>query len=227
MLSSRNAAGGRYQCRLRETDWVDSQERTALVLCLDGEHQRLLQEQLGHVLDTCFCPLQVLSSLERDPSCVVLVDRCAASYMCCYQPLARLQRSIRRAVHGLARDSTILSGCHKRSWGRSPANVTERIREACDHLQKSSRRVTLGSLAGTLGVSPRHLNRLCQASGVPSPMRAFQRERLRHAMLVIRARSRSIEEIAEDCGYSDRSSFCRAFRRTFGYSPGKMKLGEF
>jgi AraC-like DNA-binding protein len=54
-------------------------------------------------------------------------------------------------------------------------------------------------------------------------MRTFRRQRLLEAFEQIQGSSRSIEAIAEDLQYHDRSSFARAFRRSFGVYPGTLR----
>lgn len=221
-ISSRDAPGGNYQCRLGDTEQVDARERTPLLLCLDSAHRRLLQEQLGGFLLTCSCPLLVWRAVEDDPGRTLLVDRCPARFPRCCRPLILLQRRIRRAAHQPGGGSEPLEA-REFSWGRDQAPLTDRLREICHRLRGSSQTVTLGSLAVAFGVSPRQLNRHFHAAGAASPMRAFRREWLREAIELIRTASCPVEAIADDLGYSDRSSFSRAFRRAFGFYPAHLR----
>jgi transcriptional regulator GlxA family with amidase domain len=54
-------------------------------------------------------------------------------------------------------------------------------------------------------------------------MRAFRWERLLEASEQLQTSSRSMEAIAEDLDFYDRSSFSRAFRRAFGFYPGTLR----
>lgn len=222
MISSGDAPGGQSQCRLQDTEQLDDRVSIPLLLCFDSAHRGRLQEQLGGVLLTCSCPFQVLHALEGDPGRMVLVDRCPAGYPCCFRPLIRLQNGIRHAAHQSGGSPELLE-TQRPSWNRDPAYPTDRLREICDHLRGSSRTVTLGSLAAAFGVSSRQLNRLFHAVGEVSPMRVLRREWLREAIELIRTTSRSIESIAEDLGYYDRATFARAFRRAFGFYPGRLR----
>ena len=55
--------------------------------------------------------------------------------------------------------------------------------------------------------------------------RYIQRERLLEARAVLsdRATTQSISTIAEDLCFADASSFSRAFKREFGYSPREVR----
>jgi len=83
--------------------------------------------------------------------------------------------------------------------------------------------VRLADLAAYFGVGPRRLNRLFHRMGWASPIRELRRQRLLAVFDQIRTSSRSIEAIAEDAHYSDRSSFARAFQRAFGFYPNHLR----
>jgi len=56
-------------------------------------------------------------------------------------------------------------------------------------------------------------------------MQAVRRQRLLEAFERIQGSAISIEAIADDLHYHDRSSFSRAFRRVFGVYPGAVRRG--
>lgn len=50
----------------------------------------------------------------------------------------------------------------------------------------------------------------------------YQEERLKRAHLLIQRREMPLAEIAELCGFSNYPSFCRAFRKHFGFAPSHL-----
>ena len=92
-------------------------------------------------------------------------------------------------------------------------------------VRRHLRTPTLGpkNLSRLVGMSRSHLYRLFEDMG--GIARYIQRERLReaHAVLTDPATTRSISAIAEDLCFADPSSFNRAFKREFGYSPGEVR----
>ena len=56
-----------------------------------------------------------------------------------------------------------------------------------------------------------------------SPMAALRDLRLRHAATQIGTGHLSVDQAAHDAGYSDRSSFARAFRKLHGCQPSEYK----
>ncbi|MFD6699483.1 MULTISPECIES: helix-turn-helix domain-containing protein [unclassified Microbacterium] len=84
--------------------------------------------------------------------------------------------------------------------------------------------VDLAAMASALGTSSRTLHREFQAIGT-TPMAALRDARLTAAAqrLASRAPLASLDELARDCGYSDRTSLTRAFRRRYGRSPAEYR----
>lgn len=98
----------------------------------------------------------------------------------------------------------------------------ERVRQA---VRRHLRTPTLEpkSLARLVGMSRSSLYRLFEDTG--GIARYIQRERLLEARAVLSnlATTQSISAIAEDLCFADASSFSRAFKREFGYSPGEAR----
>lgn len=58
-----------------------------------------------------------------------------------------------------------------------------------------------------------------------SPMRVLRELRLRQAMQQLRAGDGAVELIARDAGYASRSSFIKAFRKSYGLDPSEVRRG--
>ena len=98
----------------------------------------------------------------------------------------------------------------------------ERVRRVIrKHLRTPTFRPSI--LCRLVGMSRSNLYRLFEDTG--GVARYIQRERLleAHAVLTDPATTRSISAIADDLCFADASSFSRAFKREFGYSPGELR----
>ena len=98
----------------------------------------------------------------------------------------------------------------------------ERVRQA---VRRHLRTPTLGpkNLGRLIGMSRSNLYRLFEDTG--GVTRYIQRERLleAHVILSDTSTTQSISAIAEDLCFADASSFSRAFKREFGYSPSEVR----
>ena len=80
-------------------------------------------------------------------------------------------------------------------------------------------------MAAVMGVSVRTLQRRLAEHGVDFSS-IVERTRFEAAMRLMADRSIGLLEIALDLGYSDLSSFSRAFRRWTGVSPGRFRRNQ-
>jgi AraC-like DNA-binding protein len=98
----------------------------------------------------------------------------------------------------------------------------ERVRQA---VRRHLRTPTLGpkTLSRLVGMSRSSLYRLFEDTG--GLARYIQRERLLEARAALSSLTTTefISAIAEDLCFADASSFSRAFKREFGYSPGAAR----
>jgi len=111
--------------------------------------------------------------------------------------------------------------CQARVTEISPDNtILDRVRFMI-HRQIFSE-LSLDLLASQLCISPRTLRRQLQDNNT-SYKTLLENERKRVALSQIKKPETSIEELAEKLGYSDASSFSRAFKRWYGVSPKHYK----
>jgi AraC-like DNA-binding protein len=82
--------------------------------------------------------------------------------------------------------------------------------------------LTLDHLAEEMCISPRTLRRHLQTCNT-SYKELLEEERKRVSLIQVRKPDVSIEELALNLGYSDTSSFSRAFKRWYGLSPKNFK----
>jgi transcriptional regulator GlxA family with amidase domain len=81
------------------------------------------------------------------------------------------------------------------------------------------------AVAGIVGISPRHLDRLFAEHRGRRFLDDYHRLRLEHAERLLRQSALSVSEIAFATGYSSSSHFSRAFRRMFAMTPSGARDG--
>jgi AraC-like DNA-binding protein len=89
----------------------------------------------------------------------------------------------------------------------------------------SDPRLTAPAVAARLGITPRYLRKLLEATGKSFSEHLLDK-RLERAAELLRdpaGRSARIATIAYECGFSDLSYFNRAFRRRYGLTPSDMR----
>lgn len=77
--------------------------------------------------------------------------------------------------------------------------------------------------AEAAAVSQRHLERVFFEVCGLSPMAYLLEVRLRHASLLLRGTSKTVAEIAGECGFEDPSYFARVFKRKYGAPPNQCR----
>lgn len=82
---------------------------------------------------------------------------------------------------------------------------------------------SVDAMAGELHLSSGYFQSLYKAMFGSSCMEDVILQRLRHAQDQLLATTKSVREIAEDCGYNNVEHFCRQFRKFMGASPSHYK----
>lgn len=91
-------------------------------------------------------------------------------------------------------------------------------------VQDNRRRpLTVAELAGVAGCSRYHFSRVFKSWMGISPGQYILDQRLRLSATCLQQSNRVIKEVAADCGFADVNYFCRAFRKSFGLSPGQFR----
>lgn len=80
-------------------------------------------------------------------------------------------------------------------------------------------RITIGQLAGYVGLSPSHFTRLFRNATALSPYEYILLQRLDRAKLLLLTTSFAVKEIAYAVGYTNETSFTAAFTQKVGTSP--------
>jgi AraC-like DNA-binding protein len=103
----------------------------------------------------------------------------------------------------------------------------DKVKRAAQIIEsRYSSMLSLEQLADELGWSKYHFLRMFSASVGMTPGDYLNRVRTERAMELLRGTSYSVEQIAEQVGYSSGSYFIKAFRRLTGLTPGMFRRGE-
>lgn len=89
-----------------------------------------------------------------------------------------------------------------------------------DHLTE---KITVAELSSLVCLSPRQYSRLFHNLYGTAPMEYVYNCRLSLACRIIRNSNRSITDISNSCGFSDKVSFSRLFKKNFGMTPGEYR----
>lgn len=90
-----------------------------------------------------------------------------------------------------------------------------------EHMAKD---ISLGDLSSVAAMSRFHFARTFKATFGVTPMQAVMRARAATAKKLIRSTSRTLAEIALDCGYHSQSHMTTHFKKTYGLTPGAYRL---
>lgn len=85
------------------------------------------------------------------------------------------------------------------------------------------RPIRLGDVAGAVRMSKSHFARAFSGSVGEPPARYLRRYRLKRAHEMMVSTSKSLSEIALDCGFADQSHFTRTFSRMIGVTPATWR----
>jgi AraC-like DNA-binding protein len=92
--------------------------------------------------------------------------------------------------------------------------------------QKSSIQFSLTQTSLTLGLSEAYLLRLFHQEVGKTFRRHLRDERMLRAADLVQTNTRSIKQIALDCGYTDVCNFYRDFRTVHEITPRQLRLGK-
>jgi len=88
---------------------------------------------------------------------------------------------------------------------------------------KFDRPIRIGDVADAVRMSKSHFSRAFSGSVGESPARYLRRYRVGRAHEMMLSTSKSLSEIALNCGFADQSHFTRTFRRMVGVSPAAWR----
>ena len=111
-----------------------------------------------------------------------------------------------------------------KSVDESASGVWASLSEYID--KNFNKRLTLSDLAKRCFYNPSYFSRAFKEKFNISLTDYINRERARVAAELLTGTSKSIDEIAEDCGYGDKTGLYRAFDKFYGCTPAEYRAGS-
>jgi len=108
--------------------------------------------------------------------------------------------------------------------GRDVENTPDFIEKVTTYAMKNLHEsLTVDDLANIAGYSRFHFSRIFKEWYGAGPSMFLHDMRIKRAVRLIQTERRTIKEIADRCGFSDTSYFCKVFRKEFGISPERFR----
>lgn len=86
-------------------------------------------------------------------------------------------------------------------------------------------RFDLSTMASAASLSPFHFSRMFKKTMGVSPVRYVLQRRVREAQALLRGSTKTLAEIALECGFASQSHFTTAFKKAVGVTPGRYRKG--
>lgn len=117
-----------------------------------------------------------------------------------------------------------------RAWlaarkGAQSDRVAVRLLEVCQSLASRSE-CSITAIASALGVSTGTVKRRCRAVTGLAPMRFVQQVRVERARLLLLETTKSVKEVAAECGFPSTSALDHQFRLRFNQCPSDIRTGS-
>ncbi len=123
-------------------------------------------------------------------------------------------------VYNLKKDGARNQSIHRISSFKENRSVQKAISYMKENIGKS---LTLSELSVSAGYSPNHFQRIFTDIMGLSPREYLEDIRIKHAKYLLAQNEKSLSEIAQDCGFSSQSYFCKVFKRHAFITPNEFR----
>lgn len=139
----------------------------------------------------------------------------------CYE--LAVQRSICCILEAIFRN---LDSLPKSDASRVQLNTQIRLQKMLSYIYENyAGKITLSDIAGAAHISRSEAGRCFQSYLGCSPVEALINYRLQTARRLLHETTLTLQEISFSCGFHSVNYFSRQFRKRYGYSPRKIRIG--
>ena len=119
----------------------------------------------------------------------------------------------------------LLSRLETYSASESVGRIPDKLRRAKEYMLESfsDSALSISSVADEVGVSTAYLRREFSACYGKSPIACLRDVRIENAKRLLQSEYLTVEQIAEECGFSGASYFIQVFHKATGTSPDKYR----
>ncbi|GIP31958.1 AraC family transcriptional regulator [Paenibacillus sp. J2TS4] len=98
------------------------------------------------------------------------------------------------------------------------------VRQAIEYMESHyASNISIADIASHIGISPSHLSRVFKAEVGKSPLEYLTERRLSMSKVLLRDKSKSLQQISQLIGYNDAHTFIRSFKKAEGTTPGEYR----
>ena len=157
---------------------------------------------------------QVNALIELDPN----KDECLKNYILTIR--SAIDQNGHRLLDRLADSFSCFLQDHHAYIPSTPMQKTV-LQYVREHLSEN---IVIEELSHLLSYHPNYFIRLYKQETGYTPYQYILQQRMQYAVVLLN-KGKSNQEICEACGYTDSSTFTRAFRQYYGVTPQKYRMG--
>ena len=124
-------------------------------------------------------------------------------------------------IYMLKKDGARNEKARVTSTAKENRSVQNAISYIKGHFEKS---ISLSELSALAGYSPNHFQRIFTEIMGISPREYLEDVRIKQSKFLLAQSERSLSEIAQECGFSSQSYFCKVFKRHTFITPYEFRL---
>ena len=129
-----------------------------------------------------------------------------------------------RSLKTLAELYGLLAEIEKLRYGNKPANHQERyVREALTYIENNIATADVNTTAADCAISPTYLTRICKSFFGLSLKNLITLTRLQVACNYLKFTRKTVKEVGESVGFSQRKYFTRIFKSVFDVTPSQYR----
>lgn len=196
---------------------------------LEGRRCTIHWENRAAFMETFPGPVCTTALYEIDRGRMTCSGGTAAMDMMLHLVALRFGAALAEAVASQFHHDRIRDSRDQQPGGRAArlAYLPARLRQALEVMQANiAEPLSVAEISRRVGLSARHLERLCLARLSATPARLYLELRLERARELLRFSDRPVMDVAVAAGFRSASHFARRFRALYGIAPSGLRGPE-